>query len=125
MTDHERIDELLNQAADPVQRAIVVVLSAINRDLQAQTAATNALATTVTEVNVQQRKTDEKLSKHMVDEEVMLAGFRGRASFAMWLGPVLFSVLSFLGSYIWMDQAKVLHDVVERVDDIKTRQRVN
>ena len=125
MTDNERIDELLNAAADPVQRAIVVVLASINRDLQAQTAATNALTKQVQEGNVEQKDLDAKISQHMIDEEVMLAGFKGRASLAIWIAPLLFSLLSILGSYIWLGQATALRELIEKVDDTRTRQRVN
>lgn len=119
-TDH-RIDDLINEVStDPVQRAIVIVLAAINRDLIENTRATQDLATGVELANQSASALDKRITQHMLDEEVMLAGFKGRASIAVWIAPFLFTVLGALGSYIWATQKDQIRDLAQDLRDTKT-----
>lgn len=114
MSDSERIDDLLGQASDPVQRAIIIVLGNINREIIANTSATNALTVGIQQTNVGINDLDVRIVKHMADEEIMLAGFKGRVQIVGWIAPILFSILSILGGYVWSTQAILINSIAER-----------
>lgn len=89
MNNAEKIGELIQSTADPVQRATLMVLSKIDVALDANTAATVRIATGVDRV-------DATLTTHIHDEEVLLSSIRGGQR----VGVALTGAIILLAAYI-------------------------
>lgn len=125
MADHNKIDELLAQVTDPVMRSLVIVLGSINRDLEAQTRATEGVARGMETANMGIAKVDVAITTHVQTEEVLRAEYKTQLKIASYIGPILFTVLTSVGSYLWVQQEKKLDAVTDEARVTRQRQMVN
>lgn len=84
-----RIQELIEAAEDPVQRATLLILSRIDVALEANTQATERIASSVVAV-------DAKLVGHINTVSNVMAAVKG----GQYVGAFLLSALLLLGGYI-------------------------
>jgi len=89
VNNSEKIEELIQSTADPVQRATLMVLSKIDTALDANTAATGRIAIGVDKV-------DATLKTHIHDEEVLLSSIQGGQK----VGIALTGAIVLLAAYI-------------------------
>lgn len=93
---HKKIEQLLENEADPHERVRLIVLMRLNDVLVDNVVATRALTTEFREHRAEFNSHQQRFDTHVINERVMIAKGRG----AMWAAVALLGVIQVLGGYI-------------------------
>lgn len=115
-TNHDKISEMIEETHDPVQRAVLLVLAGIARDLDSNTAATTRLA----ELFENHTKAFEVHDKIETRDRAYLKG-------AWWAGVLFMTAIQTVGGWILLraisandTQDTMLRMVEQRLTKIET-----
>lgn len=110
----ETIESLIQEATDPMQRAMLLVLGRIDTALSAQTHAVESIAR-----SFDAHRTE--FTEHRQEEERLLASIKGGWRSASAIGSVVFVAILGLAGYIFNDHVRANQSDSDRVAGLVVR----
>lgn len=120
MSNHDRIEELIGQATDPVQRAMLMLFVKLGHEIDENTQATRRIAMALEAHKDDFAQHTVRFDQHVLDEKSMLASAKG----AWWASTLLIGCVMALGVYIVKGFSDNLAATTVLVQDIVMRVRV-
>jgi hypothetical protein len=118
MTVHRnKIDEMIAATDDQKDRAILMVLSAIDNALERNTEATRQIAEEMKDHRTQFSEHREHFDAHIMDEQKILAGVK----WGWWSATVMGAIILTLGGYLLTTQLKSIESDSQHLRDFAVR----
>lgn len=120
VSNHDRVEELIGQTADPTQRAMLMLFVKLGHEIDANTDATRRIAVALEAHKDDFSKHTVRFDQHVLDEKSMLASAKG----AWWASTLLIGCVMALGIYIVKGFSDSLLATTSLVQDVVQRVRV-